>query len=62
MRELRRNLVTASAKPGQFQVWVTHMFVLSDLVQTNTDSGEALILRVDASGTPRVLARLPFAA
>ena len=60
LRELRRNLVAASAKPGQFQVWVTHMFVQSDLIQASTSSGEALIVRADAKGNPQVLAR--FAA
>lgn len=56
LRELRRSLVTASAQPGRFQVWVTHMFVLSDLVQVGSNSGEALILRADARGNPQVLA------
>lgn len=56
LRELRRSLVTASAQPGRFQVWVTHMFVLSDLVQVGSSSGEALILRADARGNPQVLA------
>lgn len=58
LRELRRNLVTASTQVGSFQVWVTHMFVLADLVQTGSNSGEALILRADAKGNPQVLARL----
>jgi phosphohistidine phosphatase SixA len=58
LRELRRNLVTASTQPG-FQVWVTHMFVLSDLAQTGSSSGEALILRADAKGNPQILARFP---
>ena len=56
LRELRSSLVTASAQPGRFQVWVTHMFVLSDLVQVGSRSGEALILRADARGNPQVLA------
>jgi phosphohistidine phosphatase SixA len=62
LRELRRNLVTASAQMGSFQVWVTHMFVLSDLAQTGSSSGEALILRADAKGNPQVLARFPAVA
>lgn len=62
LRELRRNLVTASAETGRFQVWVTHMFVLSDLAQTGSSSGEALILRADAKGNPQVLARFPAVA
>ena len=56
LRELRRSLVAASAQPGRFQVWVTHMFVLSELVQVNSSSGQALILRADARGEPQVLA------
>ena len=60
LRELRRNLVTVSAQPGRFQVWVTHMFVQSDLAQAGTGSGEALIVRADAKGNPQILAR--FAA
>jgi phosphohistidine phosphatase SixA len=59
LRELRRNLVTASTQTGSFQVWVTHMFVLSDLAQTGSSSGEALILKADARGNPQVLARFP---
>ena len=62
LRELRRSLVTASAQPGRFQVWVTHMFVLSDLVQVGSSSGEALILRTDARGNPLLLARFPSLA
>jgi phosphohistidine phosphatase SixA len=61
LRELRRNLVTASAQPG-FQVWVTHMFVLADLAQAGSSSGEALILRADAKGNPQILARLAAVA
>ena len=62
LRELRRSLVTASAQPGRFQGWVTHMFVLSDLVQVGSSSGEALILRTDARGNPLLLARFPSLA
>lgn len=58
LAELRRTLATASAQRGRFEVWVTHMFVLSDLVGVGTAAGEGLILQADARGTPRVLARL----
>ena len=51
-------LAEASARRGVFEVWVTHMFVLNDLVGVNTASGEGLILQSDASGAPRVLERL----
>lgn len=54
--ELRRAL--AAQQPGRFEVWVTHMFVLGDLVGVNTGSGEGLVLDLGADGQPRVLARL----
>jgi hypothetical protein len=44
---------------GRFEVWVTHMFVLNDLVGANTASGEGLVLGLDGRSQPRVLARLP---
>ncbi|WP_397535329.1 histidine phosphatase family protein [Roseateles sp.] len=43
---------------GRFEVWVTHMFVLNDLVGANTASGEGLVLGLDARSQPHVLARL----
>lgn len=58
LRELRQALAAAAQQRGRFEVWVTHMFVLSALADTNTDSGEGLLLRAEA-GTVRVLARLP---
>ena len=58
LAELRRAVVQAGAQRGRFEVWVTHMFVLSDLVATNTASGEGLVLRADAAGAAQVLARL----
>ena len=44
--------------PGRFEVWVTHMFVLSDLASTHTSSGEGLVLRGRPGAAPAVLARL----
>lgn len=58
IRELRQAVATASTQTGRFEVWVTHMFVLADLAATNTGSGEGLLLRADAAGAPKVLARL----
>jgi hypothetical protein len=58
---LRRALVAASAPGRPFEVWVTHMFVLSDLAGTNTSSGEGLVLRARSDGAPEVLARLSVA-
>lgn len=57
-RLLRQALLAASQRPGRFEVWVTHMFVLSDLVGGGVGSGEGLVLRAGADGTPQVLARL----
>ncbi len=54
---LRQALVMARTRPG-FEVWVTHMFVLSDLVGSGTASGEGLILQADATGRIGVLARI----
>ncbi|MNY62618.1 hypothetical protein D3C86_1994640 [compost metagenome] len=59
---MRAALTAATAKTGRFEVWFTHMFVLSDLANTNTGSGEALILRADRSGKTEVLARLAVSA
>lgn len=61
LAELRRALVAVKSQPGRFEVWVTHMFVLSALTGENSASGEGLLLRADAGGAPRVLARLPIA-
>ena len=58
---LRRAVMQAAAQRGRFEVWVTHMFVLSDLVSTNTASGEGLVLKADSAGAVQVLARLPSA-
>lgn len=55
---LRQALVNASAPGRPFEVWVTHMFVLSELAGENTGSGEGLVLRASRSGAPEVLARL----
>ena len=59
LEALRQALAAATARRGVFEVWVTHMFVLSDLAGVSADSGEGLILQADASGVPRVLARMP---
>ncbi|MFT3955869.1 MAG: histidine phosphatase family protein [Piscinibacter sp.] len=56
LRRLRGGL--AAARSGQFEVWITHMFVLSALVGEGTASGEGLVLRASTSGAPELLARL----
>jgi len=58
LRQLRQALVAGSARPGGFEVWVTHNFVLADLVGGAAGSGEGLVLKADAGGAPQVLARL----
>ena len=41
---------------GGFEVWVTHMFVLSDLAGRGTAAGEGLLLQAGPDGAPQVLA------
>jgi phosphohistidine phosphatase SixA len=58
LQQLRAAVAAAGRQRGRFEVWVTHMFVLADLVSTNTASGEGLLLAPDAAGSPQVLGRL----
>ena len=58
VKTLRQALVSASAAGRPFEVWVTHMFVLTELAGENTGSGEGLVLRATRTGAPEVLARL----
>ncbi len=58
LQALRAALVKAKKQPGRFEAWVSHMFVLSDLVQSNSASGEGLVMQADAAGAPVVMARL----
>lgn len=58
LQDLRAAVVAASAQRGRFEVWVTHMFVLSDLTQQGSSSGEGLVLRAGPEGAVQVLARL----
>jgi len=57
LQALRAGVQAASRQPGRFEVWVTHMFVLQDLVGQGTSVGEGLLLRAGADGAPRVLGR-----
>jgi len=58
LAELRRALAAASVPGKPFEVWVTHMFVLSDLAGTSSASGDGLVLRADGAQGIKVLARL----
>ena len=61
LAELRRGLAAASVPGRPFEAWMTHMFVLSDLAGTNSSPGEGLVLRAEATGGVKVLARLKVA-
>lgn len=56
--QLRTALQAAATRPGRFEVWVTHMFVLSDLVGENTASGEGLVLQALPQGGVKLLGRI----
>ena len=58
LRALRTALAAAGRQPGQFEAWVTHMFVLSDLAGTGSSSGEGLVLAAGEGGSVQVLARI----
>lgn len=58
LQQLRAALAAAARRRDGFEVWVTHMFVLNDLVGSNTGSGEGLLLDVGGDGAPRLLDRL----
>lgn len=60
--ELRLALQAASSRSGRFEVWLTHMFVLADLVDGMVASGDGLVLRAGADGRPQLLARWDAAA
>lgn len=61
VRELAAAVVMATQQRGRFEAWVTHQFVLNDVVGVATASGEGLLLRAAADGKPQVVARLPAA-
>lgn len=58
LQTLAQALADAARQPGRFEAWVTHQFVLNDLVGTSTGSGEGLVLGAGPDGRPRLLARL----
>jgi phosphohistidine phosphatase SixA len=58
LQELRTAIAAAARRRDRFEVWVTHMFVLADLVGANAASGEGLLLGADTAGAPQLLGRL----
>jgi phosphohistidine phosphatase SixA len=56
--ELKSALAAVRQRPGQFEVWVTHQFVLNDLAGVATRSGEGLVLQTAADGAVLVAGRL----
>lgn len=55
---LRQSLADVATRPGRFEAWITHMFVLSDLVGSGTASGEGLVLQGSPEGRVAVLGRI----
>jgi phosphohistidine phosphatase SixA len=58
LSQLRQALAAATRQTGRFEVWVTHMFVISALLNVGVNSGEGLVLAAQPDGTPRLLGRL----
>ncbi len=58
LQQLRQALAAATQQPGRFEVWVTHMFLLSALAGAAAASGEGLVLRAAADGTLRTVGRI----
>jgi hypothetical protein len=58
LQQLRAAVAAAARQRGRFEVWVTHMFVLADLVGANAASGEGLVLGIDGRNAPQLLGRL----
>jgi phosphohistidine phosphatase SixA len=58
---LLRQALRARRGQAGFEVWVTHMFVLSDLAGVGTASGEGLLLRARDDGGVEVAARIVVA-
>lgn len=57
--ELRRELVAAGSRRDRFEVWVTHQFVLSALIEGGSvASGEGLLLQASVGSAPTLLGRL----
>ena len=59
---LHHALASASGQSGRFEAWVTHQFVITDLVGGSTAPGDGLLLRWATSGGVKLLAVLPAPA
>jgi phosphohistidine phosphatase SixA len=57
LTQLKAELRQSARRAVGFEVWVTHMFVISALVNEPVRSGEALLLGVNGDGSPRVVVR-----
>ena len=61
LTDLREALAAASARPGRFEVWITHNFVLDALAGAPVLQSQGLLLRAGAEGAVEVLARAALA-
>ena len=59
LRQLRASL--AAVAPGTFEVWMTHAFVQQALAGESTAAAEGLVVRLDAPGAVKTVARLAVA-
>lgn len=58
-RNLQQALASASLQPGRFEAWVTHQFVITELVGGGAAPGDGLLLRWGSTGKVDLLALLP---
>ena len=57
-QQLALRAALAGLRPGGFDVWVTHNFVIADLAGISASSGEGVVLRADGDGKVQLLARI----
>lgn len=58
LRQLSAALPDGAKPPPAFEVWMTHQFVISALLNRATQSGEGVVLGTTADGLPKLIA--PF--
>lgn len=61
LRQALADVARHPGPPGRFEAWITHMFVLNDLVGAGTASGEGLVLQGSPDGRVAVLGRIVIA-